>query len=78
MAIDLAGLITIGVSAFIATNIDDIFVLMMFFSFLTFPIRQVILGQFVGIGLLVAIRVFGSFIFLVVPIYVIGLLGIYQ
>ena len=54
---DIAGLITIGVSAFAATNIDDIFVLMIFFSSLTFPVRQVIFGQYIGIGLLVAISV---------------------
>ena len=39
--IDILGLVAIGVIAFIATNIDDIFVLMMFFSSLTFPVRSV-------------------------------------
>jgi cadmium resistance protein CadD (predicted permease) len=53
--IDIVSLMAIGVSAFATTNIDDIFVLMMFFSSLTFPVRQVILGQYIGIGLLVAI-----------------------
>ena len=52
---DIAGLITIGVSALAATNIDDIFVLVIFFSSLTFPVRQVIFGQYIGIGLLLAI-----------------------
>jgi cadmium resistance protein CadD (predicted permease) len=73
--IDIVSLMTIGISAFAATNIDDIFVLMMFSS-LTFPVRQVILGQYVGIGLLVTISALGSFISLVVPTYIIGLLGI--
>jgi cadmium resistance protein CadD (predicted permease) len=74
--IDILGLLTIGVAAFVATNIDDIFVLMMFFSSLTFPVRQVVLGQFIGIGLLIAISALGSLISLVVPTYIIGLMGI--
>ena len=74
--IDIVGLVTIGVAAFVATNIDDLFVLMMFFSSLTFPVRQVILGQFIGIGLLITISALGSLISLVVPTYIIGLMGI--
>lgn len=75
---DIPGLIAIGVAAFAATNIDDIFVLMMFFSFssMTFPVKQVVLGQYIGIGLLVAISAPGSFISLAVPTYIIALLGI--
>lgn len=74
--IDILGLVAIGVAAFVATNIDDIFVLMMFFSLLTFPVRQVVLGQYIGIGLLITISALGSLIALVVPAYVVGLLGI--
>jgi cadmium resistance protein CadD (predicted permease) len=78
---NLVSLITIGVSAFVATNIDDIFVLMMFFSSsysssMAFPVRQIVLGQYIGIGLLIAISALGSLISLVVPQYIIGLLGI--
>jgi cadmium resistance protein CadD (predicted permease) len=77
-------LIAIGVGAFVATNIDDIFVLMMFFSSssssysssMNFPVRQIVLGQYMGIGLLIAISALGSLIPLVLPPYVIGLLGI--
>jgi cadmium resistance protein CadD (predicted permease) len=74
--IDILGLVTIGTAAFVATNIDDIFVLMMLFSALTIPVRQVVLGQYIGIGLLIAISALGSLIALVVPTYVIGLMGI--
>ena len=49
---------------------------MMFFSSVSFPVWQVVLGQYVGIGLLVAISTLGLFISLVVPAYIIGLLGI--
>jgi cadmium resistance protein CadD (predicted permease) len=76
MMIDIISLISIGVAAFAATNIDDIFVLMLFFSSLTFPVRQVVLGQYIGIGLLVSISALASFISLVIPTYIIGLLGI--
>jgi cadmium resistance protein CadD (predicted permease) len=68
---DTVGLIAIGVSAFAAASIDD-----MFFSSLTFPVRQVILGQYIGIGLLVSISALGSLISLVIPTYIIDLLGI--
>jgi cadmium resistance protein CadD (predicted permease) len=79
--VDIPSIIVIGVASFAATNIDDIFVLMMFFSSsssssLAFSARQIVLGQYIGIGLLIAISALGSFISLVVPTYVIGLLGI--
>ena len=73
--IDIISLVAIGVAAFVATNIDDIFVLMIFFSSLAYPVRQIVLGHYLGIGSLVAIGVLGSLIALVVPTYVIGLLG---
>jgi cadmium resistance protein CadD (predicted permease) len=72
----LDALVLVAAVAFAATDIDDLFLLMMFFSSRTFPPRQVALGQFIGIGLLVAVSILGSLIALVVPIYVIGLLGL--
>jgi cadmium resistance protein CadD (predicted permease) len=74
--IDILSLVAIGVAAFAATNIDDIFVLMVFISSLSFPVRHIVLGQYLGIGLLIAISLVGSLISLVVPTYVIGLMGI--
>ena len=41
-----------------------------------FPVKQIVLGQYVGIGLLIAISALGSLIALVVPPYIIGILGI--
>ncbi len=75
---DIPGLMAIGISGFAATNIDDIFVLMMFFSYssMTFPVKQIVAGQYIGIGLLVAISALGFFFSLAVPSYIIGLLGI--
>jgi cadmium resistance protein CadD (predicted permease) len=74
--VDIIGLIAIGVSAFAATNIDDIFVLMMFFSSLGYPNRHIISGRYLGIGSLIGISIVVSLISLVVPTYVIGLMGI--
>ena len=74
--LDIVGLTAIGVSAFAATNIDDLFVLMIFFSSLSYSIRHIISGQYLGIGSLIGISIVGSLISLVVPTYVIGLMGI--
>jgi cadmium resistance protein CadD (predicted permease) len=73
--VDFLGLVT-GIGAFAATNIDDIFLLMMFFSSLSFPARQVTIGQYLGIGLLIAVSILGSLIALVIPTHIIGLLGL--
>ena len=75
---DIPGLIAIGIAGFAATNIDDIFVLMMFFSYpsMAFSPKQIVAGQYMGIGLLVAISALGFFFSLAVPSYIIGLLGI--
>jgi cadmium resistance protein CadD (predicted permease) len=79
LAVDITGFVAIGITAFAATNIDDIFVLILLFSSsasVTFSVSQVVLGQYVGIGLLIAISALGSLIPLVAPPYIIGLLGI--
>ena len=81
MLTDLVSLIAIRVGAFVVTSIDDIFVFMTFFSSsssssMNFPNRQVVLGQYMGIGLLIVISALGSLIQLVLPSYGIGLLGI--
>jgi cadmium resistance protein CadD (predicted permease) len=73
---DFFSLIGIGVSAFVATNIDDIFVLMMFFSSSNFQKGHVVVAQYLGIGLLIVISTLGSFLALVVPQYIIGLMGL--
>jgi cadmium resistance protein CadD (predicted permease) len=73
---DFLALVGIGVSAFIGTNIDDIFVLMLFFSSSKFHKFQVVVGQYLGIGLLVVIGALGSLLALVIPQQIIGLLGL--
>lgn len=67
-----------GVAAFAATNVDDIFILMLFFSQVDgeFRNRHVVLGQYLGFAALVALSVLGSLGVLVVPAEWIGLLGL--
>ena len=72
----IISLIELGASAFVATNIDDIFILMVFFSSSNFHARSIVIGQYLGIGLLVAISALGSLIALVVPSFIIGLMGL--
>jgi cadmium resistance protein CadD (predicted permease) len=75
--IDFGYLIILGVTAFVSTNIDDIFLLIVFFSnSLKFSSYQVVIGQYIGIGLLIVISIIASFISLVVPSFVIGFMGI--
>ena len=69
------GLFGIAIGAFVATNIDDIFILMIFFSSCGFQARDVVLGQYLGIGILTAISAVGSLLAYFIPIYVIGLMG---
>ena len=74
---DFGNLIFLGVVAFVSTNIDDIFLLILFFSnYLKFPSYQVVIGQYIGIGLLVAISIIISLISLVIPSFIIGYMGI--
>ena len=74
---DFGYLIFLGVAAFVSTNIDDIFLLILFFSnSLKFPKYHVVIGQYIGIGLLIAISIIASFISLVIPSFLIGFMGI--
>jgi cadmium resistance transport/sequestration family protein len=70
--------ITAGVVSFAATNIDDIFVLALFFGRLGrgVKVRHVVAGQYLGFSALVAISLVGYFARLIVPHEWIGLLGL--
>jgi cadmium resistance protein CadD (predicted permease) len=75
--VDFGYLLVLGISAFVSTNIDDIFLLIIFFSnSVKFPKYQVIIGQYIGIGLLIAISIIASFISLVIPSFLIGFMGL--
>jgi cadmium resistance transport/sequestration family protein len=67
-----------AVLTFLATNIDDLFILMIFFSQTDRQFRQrhVIAGQYLGFAALVAISLLGFAGSLIVPQELIGLLGL--
>ena len=73
--IDFFSLLGIGIGAFVASNIDDTFILIILFSTVSFRARDVFTGQFLGIAVLILISALGSLIALVVPSFVIGLMG---
>ncbi|MGI9011263.1 MAG: cadmium resistance transporter [Nitrososphaeraceae archaeon] len=76
MITDIGYVIILGISTFVSTNIDDIFLLILFFSnVLRYPPYQVVIGQYVGISLLVAISIIFSLVSLVIPTFLIGLMG---
>jgi len=67
-----------GIASFAATNVDDIFLLLLFFSQVGGEFRgwHVVAGQYLGFGALVALSVLGSLGVLIVPGEWIGLLGL--
>lgn len=67
-------LVFTAVAMFIATNLDDLFVLMTFFSNKGFKAKQIVLGQYIGVMALIAISVLSYFLKLVIPVNWIGLL----
>jgi cadmium resistance protein CadD (predicted permease) len=71
-----AGLTGLAVVLFVSTNIDDVFVLLGFFADRKFKLRQIVVGQFLGIAALYAASVVASLISLVIPPAYIGLLGL--
>jgi cadmium resistance protein CadD (predicted permease) len=72
----LPATLILGVTLFVATNIDDLFVLLGFFADPTFGARRVVIGQLLGIGALVTASVGASLVALVIPQAWIGLLGL--
>ena len=62
--------------AFVATNLDDLFLLVGFFSDPTIRTRQVIAGQYLGSGVLVVASLLCSLLALVIPKGYIRILGL--
>lgn len=73
--LDFFTLFVIGIATFIASNIDDTFILILLFSSLRFQTRHIFIGQFLGIAVLIMISALGSLIALVLPPYLIALMG---
>ena len=66
----------IGIVVFASTNIDDIFLLSAFFADPHLTTRSVLIGQFVGIGLLVAASALAALAAIAVPEGWVALLGL--
>jgi cadmium resistance protein CadD (predicted permease) len=75
--LDFSAAVGIGIAAFVSTNIDDLFILMIFFATLRFPASQIVLGQYIGMGSLMGVSLAGSLITLVLPLNLIGLIGLF-
>lgn len=65
-----------SIIAFASSNIDDIFILTLFYGNKKYTEKEIIIGQFLGIIALVAISLIGSLIGLLVSAKYIGLLGL--
>jgi cadmium resistance transport/sequestration family protein len=65
-----------SVIAFTSTNLDDIFLLTLFFGNKQFKERDIVAGQFLGITTLIVISLIGSLLGLLVDQSYIGLLGL--
>ena len=68
-----------GIVTFAATNVDDLFILMFFFSQTdaAFRRRHIVAGQYLGFAVLVAISLLGFFGSFILPTAWIGLLGLF-
>lgn len=75
---DVLKAISTGLTAFTATNLDDILILLLFFSQVNhlFRRRDIIAGQYLGFAALVAISLPGFFGSMLLPRPWIGMLGI--
>jgi cadmium resistance transport/sequestration family protein len=75
---DFGTAITEGITAFVATNIDDIVILLLFFAQVdaNFRRRHIVVGQYLGFTLLILASLPGFFGGLMVPREWIGLLGL--
>lgn len=73
---DLLTTVTVAVTLFASTNLDDLFVLVGFFSDPRYRPRQIVIGQCLGIAALVLASLAGALLSLAVPPVWLGLLGL--
>ena len=66
----------VAVTAFVATNLDDIFVLICFFANKDFNTVSIVSGQYLGVSLLIIISSLAYFFKFIIPSSYIALLGI--
>lgn len=67
-----------AIVSFFSTNIDDIFILMLFFSQVNkdIKVKHIVIGQYLGIGALTAISIAGALGISIIPQEYVGLLGL--
>jgi cadmium resistance protein CadD (predicted permease) len=75
--LDFPALLGVGIAAYVSTNIDDLFMLMILFATPRFPTSQVVLGQYIGMWSLMVVSLAGSFVTLLLPRNLIGLIGLF-
>ena len=68
---------SVAVTAFIATNLDDMFILIYFFTRNEFNKGSIVLGQYIGISVLILISMLAYFFKFIIPPTYIALLGIF-
>lgn len=73
--IDLLIIVSVAISAFIATNIDDLFLLVIFFGHPQYNSSSVIIGQYLGIILLIMISIPAYFFKTFIPDFLLILMG---
>lgn len=66
----------LAVVVFASTNTDDLFILLGFFADPKFRARDIVIGQYIGIGALYSVSVIASLVSLVIPKAYVGFLGI--
>lgn len=71
----LFALLGLAIALFASTNVDDVFVLVGFFSDPKLRARDIVAGQYAGIAVLFGTSVAASLVSLVIPGTYIGLLG---
>ncbi|HLO87170.1 MAG TPA: cadmium resistance transporter [Nostocaceae cyanobacterium] len=75
---DLLSTLSTGLVAFTATNIDDIIILLLFFSQInsTFSTWQIVIGQYLGFAAIIILSLPGFFGGFILPPELLGLLGL--
>jgi cadmium resistance protein CadD (predicted permease) len=69
-------IILTALSAFISTNLDDLFILAAFFANPEFGVKEVLLGQYLGFIILLTVSSLAYFVQFLIPSHWISLLGI--
>jgi cadmium resistance protein CadD (predicted permease) len=72
----LLTLIGLAIVAFASTNVDDVFVLVSFLADKQFRARDVVIGQYAGVGALYATSGVAALVSLMIPSQYVGLLGL--